>query len=587
MAATDLGGKGLTTTITCYGGVNEIGGNKILLEDGERRLFFDFGKAFGRHSDYFDGVFIKNRTGRGLLDPISLGLIPPLRGLLRDDLVPVLDPDQLATKETPPSGKQKKPRIEVSATQEVVDAFWDRWRTEFRGSYRDLRRAHAAAVDLILLSHAHQDHISDLEFVSSTIAAASTRTTAFISKVLLDTSQESSGAAYVSERRLTKGGLLESAQDSPYIGRPWHFLDGDIAGAPSADPLDSAAAFWAAAPTTKKRLVPADPFAADPKLRLKYWPVDHSLFGAVGLAVETEAGWVAYSGDLRFHGALGEQTWKFAERLAELRPVALLCEGTRLKEPNQTHETDVLANCLQSVRGAEGKLVVADFSPRNVERLQTFVQIAGETDRMLLVQPRDAYLLRALHLADAAMDNLMERQEIGLYDDPKLIPSNWEKLVRERYRSRTFGPLQVRADRGAFILAFSLTDTPDLLDLAFLTGGEGGGAYIFSNSQAYDDEAAVDLVRLWNWTQNLGLELVGLRPEVGGESGRVTRMKVVPGYHASGHAGADELAEFVRRVRPARLIPIHTDLPGRWAELLEGTEIEITLPEYGAPIRLA
>ncbi|MEK6587346.1 MAG: MBL fold metallo-hydrolase, partial [Chloroflexota bacterium] len=250
MAATDLGGKGLTTTITCYGGVNEIGGNKILLEDGERRLFFDFGKAFGRHSDYFDGVFIKDRTGRGLLDPISLGLIPPLRGLLRDDLVPVLDPDQLATKETPPSGKQKKPRIEVSATQEVVDAFWDRWRTEFRGSYRDLRRAHAAAVDLILLSHAHQDHISDLEFVSSTIAAASTRTTAFISKVLLDTSQESSGAAYVSERRLTKGGLLESAQDSPYIGRPWHFLDGDIAGAPSADPLDSAAAFWAAAPTT-------------------------------------------------------------------------------------------------------------------------------------------------------------------------------------------------------------------------------------------------------------------------------------------------------------------------------------------------
>ena len=30
-------------TITLYGGAGTIGGNKILLEDGDSRLFFDFG----------------------------------------------------------------------------------------------------------------------------------------------------------------------------------------------------------------------------------------------------------------------------------------------------------------------------------------------------------------------------------------------------------------------------------------------------------------------------------------------------------------------------------------------------------------
>ena len=34
------------TSLTFYGGVSEIGGNKILLEDGDTRLFLDFGMSF-------------------------------------------------------------------------------------------------------------------------------------------------------------------------------------------------------------------------------------------------------------------------------------------------------------------------------------------------------------------------------------------------------------------------------------------------------------------------------------------------------------------------------------------------------------
>ncbi len=44
----------LMTSLTFYGGVNEIGGNKILLEDKDTRVFLDFGKGFSRRAKFFE-----------------------------------------------------------------------------------------------------------------------------------------------------------------------------------------------------------------------------------------------------------------------------------------------------------------------------------------------------------------------------------------------------------------------------------------------------------------------------------------------------------------------------------------------------
>lgn len=56
------------TSLTFYGGVNEIGGNKILLEDKDTKIFLDFGKSFSRRATYFE-EFLNPRTSNGIEDP--------------------------------------------------------------------------------------------------------------------------------------------------------------------------------------------------------------------------------------------------------------------------------------------------------------------------------------------------------------------------------------------------------------------------------------------------------------------------------------------------------------------------------------
>jgi len=350
--------------------------------------------------------------------------------------------------------------------------------------------------------------------------------------------------------------------------------------------LASPSSFWDASAGKNGSLVvaPNHPFnGMVGPWRVKWWPVDHSIPGGVALAVETDAGWIAYSGDIRCHGLRGAMTMEAADQMAALHPVALLCEGTRLTGPNATTEAEVYENCRRVVEAAAGKLVIADFAPRNVERFEIFARIAEETGRRLLVQPKDAYLLCVMHLADPGTVDLMASPHVAVYDDPKGVYRKYEETVRTRYADRIVCPDEVRRRLGDFILAFSLTDAADLLDLEYLAGPSLGGVYIFSNGPAYDDEQKVDLIRLWNWMRHLGLALIGLQPRHDA-NGQIVAMDAQPGYHASGHAGGNELQEFARRILPRTLIPIHTQAAHVWPQMLAGHPIRIVVPQYAQAI---
>jgi len=173
-------------------------------------------------------------------------------------------------------------------------------------------------------------------------------------------------------------------------------------------------------------------------------------------------------------------------------------------------------------------------------------------------------MLQTMSLADdAAFPDPATLPGLGLYDDPKAAPRSWETAMREEWPGGTVGPAEVSARPGDYILAFSLWDANDLLDLQ----GVAGGVYLFSNSRAYDEEQAADLERLRNWVGLMGFTLYG-DPD---DADRIA-------LHASGHANGPDLLEFVTMVRPEVLVPIHTEQPAWWVDALAGLGITVRQP---------
>lgn len=226
------------------------------------------------------------------------------------------------------------------------------------------------------------------------------------------------------------------------------------------------------------------------------------------------------------------------------------------------------------MRAAPG-FVVADFQPRHVERLVTFRDVARETGRKLAVLVKDAYLLDAMHAVDPRIPTVDADDTLVLYVRGKLSPSSWERAVLERFRSRRVDAAEVRAHPEGYLLALSFYELGELVEI----DPPPGGIWIYSSSEAFDEEGRVNWARLKQWLAHFGVTLVGdwERARDGDPAHR--------GFHASGHVSGRELAELVALIRPRTLVPVHTEDPS-WFKRFEGS-MEVVQPERGKPIEIA
>ncbi len=78
------------TQLTFFGGINEIGGNKILLEESGTRVFLDFGKSFGLWGKFFE-EFLRPSASQGISQFLNTKLIPDIKGIYRKDLLEFAD----------------------------------------------------------------------------------------------------------------------------------------------------------------------------------------------------------------------------------------------------------------------------------------------------------------------------------------------------------------------------------------------------------------------------------------------------------------------------------------------------------------
>jgi ribonuclease J len=76
--------------LTFFGGVDEIGGNKILLEDRGTKVLFDFGQSFTFGDGYYAG-WLQPRGINGLGDYFQFGLLPRIKGLYSQEMLASTD----------------------------------------------------------------------------------------------------------------------------------------------------------------------------------------------------------------------------------------------------------------------------------------------------------------------------------------------------------------------------------------------------------------------------------------------------------------------------------------------------------------
>lgn len=267
--------------------------------------------------------------------------------------------------------------------------------------------------------------------------------------------------------------------------------------------------------------------------RLTPFLVDHSAFDAYSFLIEADGSRVFYTGDFRDHG---RKRAMFKRLLAEpsIKGVdVLLIEGTHLGKSDlavsQT-EYSLEDDIVQSIANTSS-LVLACFSPQNIDRVVTFCKAARRAGRTFVA---DAYLANLL----AALNRP------SLPKPPVFLPVKMKrKLIREKntavvipFRRRRIYPEQIadRANKLVMLFRSSMTEEFDGLDCL------NGGKLIYSQWPGYLVRDRIN-IREWCSRHNLDFEIL----------------------HTSGHADIPTLVRLAQAVSAKCVIPIHTDAPER------------------------
>jgi ribonuclease J len=114
-------------------------------------------------------------------------------------------------------------------------------------------------------------------------------------------------------------------------------------------------------------------------------------------------------------------------------------------------------------------------------------------------------------------------------------------------------PRAIAEEPERYILCFSYFDMGNLLDIK-----HKGGTYVYSNSEAFNEEQVVDFRRLNNWLQLFRLKVKGFT--LSGEKGR-EEPSFDKRFHASGHVSLEDLIDIIHEIGAKKVIPVHTEDP--------------------------
>jgi ribonuclease J len=421
-----------------YGGVNEIGGNKILLEDRGTKIFLDFGQSFTFGSEFF-ASWLQPRGINGLGDYFEFNLLPKISGLYSKEM--------LASTDLPYAEPE---------------------------------------VNAVFLSHAHFDHITHIQFLDPSIPVCLGVGT----KLFMESMEETAYSTSYGEHPCNK------------------FRTGN---------------------KIKIDNMTIEPIA-----------VDHSIPAAYGFIIQTSEGPIVYTGDLRRHGPRKDLTENFIEKAKAAKPIAMICEGTRMaeKETRQNYSEQQVQQISTSIVSLTDKAVFTMRASRDIDRFKSFYETARKTNRKLVISPKTAYLLTKLlddkHLSvpdPLKDDNLLvyyKKKKSGSHNEKDYFV--WERPFMDKMVTHQY----VYKNQSKLIMDLDFYQFAELIDIK----PKAGSHFIHSMSEPFSEEDIEDQA-MHNWLNHFKIKFHQV--------------------HASGHMSKEELVEMVNYIQPKRAFAVHTE----------------------------
>jgi len=446
------------TSITFYGGVGEIGGNKILLEDQDTRVFFDFGMSFNQFGKYFS-EFLKPRKCNGLGDYLATGLLPDIPGVYREDYLRHM-------------GRGKEDRL----------------------------------VDALLISHAHIDHIGYIHHLRRDIELVMSQGTKAIIQTLQDTrtSGENDLLEYSPNFEIMPyargGGYKRKTRRDECYERPCTVFDygekfkvGNLEVVPFEvdHSLPGATAF----------LIHASEGSI-------LYTGDYRFHGYLG---EKTREMIEAVSDMNVdvvitEGTRVEETGSTSEAMVYMNAKRLVEETEGLVVTTFPVRDLSRFKTFHRIAGETGRKLVISFSQAYLlEQFNKFTDLYPSLDDpdLCLFAERKGWGIAGRDDYESNIEGLCFPDNICEQDY-----STWERVYLGR--DNTINYLDM-VDQSEYIFICGYFQLNELVDIKPVSGSK----YIRSITEPFTDEMELDAVRVRNWLELFGLELHGMSNEDG------------------------------------------------------------------------
>ena len=477
-------------SITFHGGVDDIGGNKFLVEDKGTKIFMDFGMSFTDEGKFFS-QFMNARTSNSLADYFELGILPKIPGFYRKDIAK---------------------HVGFGGDEETQ-------------------------IDGVLLTHAHVDHCKYISYLRPDIPIYCSEA----SKLIMQNFDETGNF----DQYLT---LKERFQT--YTNNK-----GEISRA-SGDKVS--------VPRDIKVFEEGKKFSID-SIDVEPMPVDHSIPGVNAFILHTSSGSIANTADLRFHGRRADDTEYFVERCNDSSLDLILCEGTRIAETQSMTESDIETICTKIINETE-QLVICGYPIRDLDRLVSFYMAAKESGRYLVIDLKQAYLLKLFASSSEPITYSAGYGNRDLYPTPQdsmikiyiprgswgLIDKDLTKFSERQYYMDYTGwqrefldypnavdYREIAKNQKDYLFYCSDFSLQNLIDIK----PNPGSSYIRSLTEPFNTEMQLKEEQVKNWFEHFGV---------------ISKERDWHQVHVSGHGDGMQIKHVIEGANAKKLIPIHT-----------------------------